>query len=1564
MLKKLLEKSRTNLLELGLRNNFINTRDSRLRSVRVVDESSNEIFKILVENETTMFFQSKGHDDDEIEQELGALFSINDIKEIDSDNLTDNVLQTTHPPIDLQKRLRSIEKLAKLSIEEKGANILYLALGFVRWYESDASDKARIAPLLLIPVELSRKSINSRFRVRYNNDELGYNISFFEKLKIEFGIEIEIPDQIQAGDLTSFFSEVSQKINKLKRWSVIENEIRLGLFSFSKFLMYRDLDESVWPKENKPFKHNILSKLLSENGFSEEISESDTGFQEYGDEVKYEETYHILPADSSQQNVIFSVRDKQNLVVQGPPGTGKSQTIVNIISDQVARGKKVLFVAEKLAALNVVSNKLEQLGLSDLIIELHSNKAKKKDFIQELGKTLDSIKPIYNDNIEEKLTDSENVRNHLNNYCEAVNEKFDELGFSPYQAFGFVLNFSSIIGEDIYDLDLDLVKLGSFEDYKTNLEIVSEVAVSARKLGPLNESPFIKFEPVDFTFYEAEKFIKDLEGIQSDMILWSEQFNILHDKFSLALFNCSYFGVHKLNNSLNAIYDLNNSAIEVDFMKLKEDLETLEKTLHVCNDIESFQKQTEYLNSKLLERYWEIDVDDTLIKLNKHYKKWYKFFIKEYKDAKAFMSSYFKTSDFKPSPAELVKICRLNIEKKELNARIIKETKVFFQTYTKTELIQVDQPWNHLKDSLTWFKKYYSGVQNDEFFIEGLQMVWQRENYGQFNFNLIEFGEFHERLRIILKSASFKEIEEFDKVNYLDLTNNLENCINQRSALNDYIQLVKNVKQLKSNDLEWVNEILENWSKSNIYLKEIFQYYWFKAISRKAFKDRKALELFIGENHSKLVEDYCRNEDDLVDINKFRVIRNHYDGLPRSGFNAGKIGVLYKELSKKRKLKSIRQLISDCGQMLLDIKPIFLMSPLSIAQFINTNKLEFDLVIFDEASQIKPVEAFGAILRGKQVLIVGDSKQLPPTSFFDLSLDDDDEETDELQTSDVESILALAEARQIPQKMLRWHYRSKHESLISISNREFYNSNLLVFPSAHQHLKELGFNYKCSTDTFYEPGKGGRINRGEAKLIVKEVFDHIEKNRDLSLGVVAFSQTQAKLIEDYIEQELKLNPNKAVEDYIFNSTSDEKFFVKNLENVQGDERDVIIISVGYGYQNSGRFSYSFGPINKEGGERRLNVLFSRAKRKCLVIANFRGDNIDLSRTDSYGVKVLKAYLTYAERRQLEIPSVDASEFDSIFEEQVHNKLTSAGYEVVKQVGSFGFRIDLAIKHPKDKGKFILAVECDGATYHSSKIARDRDKARQIILESMGWTFYRLWSTDWFLNPEKEFKRLVTFIDDLITNNKAHSIKKASGTENKIMRVKDEDKSAIAAEYIKYEEHVILYADLHECRLDSLINDIVKVEEPIHKETLLTRILEVTDTKKAGSRIRSHFDFSLNNINYYEDYNIKVKRNMVYINDDFSQPSITGVIRDRSNLTRREFNIEVIPYIEIHNAMLRLIHESYEIKLEEILSEIPRVFGFKKVSEDQKRIVKNHFNTLKRDLSDKISFQNGVYKLTI
>jgi len=455
--------------------------------------------------------------------------------------------------------------------------------------------------------------------------------------------------------------------------------------------------------------------------------------------------------------------------------------------------------------------------------------------------------------------------------------------------------------------------------------------------------------------------------------------------------------------------------------------------------------------------------------------------------------------------------------------------------------------------------------------------------------------------------------------------------------------------------------------------------------------------------------------------------------------------LLRRELGKQRRHLPIRQLIKRAGRAILALKPCFMMGPMSVAQYLEQGAVDFEMVVMDEASQLRPEEALGAVARGKQVVVVGDPKQLPPTNFFDRLFDGSDDEDDDAPAviTGSESILDICQQLFHPIRTLRWHYRSQHESLIAFSNHQFYRRQLLIFPSPFERNNRLGLRYRYIRDGVYKD----RQNIPEALRVVDAVIDHMLKHPKESLGVVTLNLTQRDLIEDLLDK--KLRNFEEAQTFIANWQEEGwPFFVKNLENVQGDERDVIFISTTFGKApGTDKVRQNFGPISRPDGWRRLNVLFTRARQKIALFTSMLPEDIVLEANTPLGTKALKDYLDFAKRGVLTDTTISEREPDSDFEIVVSDILRNRGYDVVPQLGVAGFFIDVAVRNPNRPGEFLAAIECDGAKYHSSRSARDRDRIRETILESLGWKdrIWRIWSTDWFYNPRRESERLFAFL---------------------------------------------------------------------------------------------------------------------------------------------------------------------------------------------------------------------------
>ena len=493
------------------------------------------------------------------------------------------------------------------------------------------------------------------------------------------------------------------------------------------------------------------------------------------------------------------------------------------------------------------------------------------------------------------------------------------------------------------------------------------------------------------------------------------------------------------------------------------------------------------------------------------------------------------------------------------------------------------------------------------------------------------------------------------------------------------------------------------------------------------------------EQHHELVREFQEADREHIETTPQRVRRLCAEQAVRAEDAAPEdASIIRAEANKKRKHLATRQLFSAAPEIMMAVKPCWAMSPLVVSQLLPSDRPYFDVVVFDEASQVRPAEAMPAILRGKQLVVAGDERQLPPTSFFNTTNPEAEEDQAEGAYISVdasyESILE-ALAAFIDFRMLEWHYRSRDERLINFSNVYMYDRGLTTFPGvvgpdciSHVHIPHV-------------PGEVGSETSAAAEVntVVELILEHAEKRPDMSLGVIAMGINHADRIDEAWRAALHERDDEFPD--FFDEDRQEPFFIKNLERVQGDERDAIILSVGYGKNADGRLFYRFGPLNMDGGERRLNVAVTRAKEQMTLVSAFTHRDMDPERSHARGVELLRAYLEYCASNGAQLGQQAAAIPElNPFEVDVRDGLTRADIPLVPQYGSSGYRIDFAAKHPTQPGRMVLAIECDGAAYHSSQSARDRDRLRQEHLERLGWTFHRIWSQDWFTDKQAEIKR--------------------------------------------------------------------------------------------------------------------------------------------------------------------------------------------------------------------------------
>jgi very-short-patch-repair endonuclease len=664
----------------------------------------------------------------------------------------------------------------------------------------------------------------------------------------------------------------------------------------------------------------------------------------------------------------------------------------------------------------------------------------------------------------------------------------------------------------------------------------------------------------------------------------------------------------------------------------------------------------------------------------------------------------------------------------------------------------------------------------------------------------------------------------------------------------------------------------------------------------------------------------------------------------------------------------IRTLFQKIPHLLVKLKPCLLMSPISVSQFLPPENNKFDLVLFDEASQIVPEDAIGSIYRGKTLVVAGDNKQLPPTSFFQKNLIDD-VDWDELREEDVEvfdSILDECLGIGLPVKTLKWHYRSRHEDLIAFSNHRFYDDTLITFPSAKAQTDSLGVKLVYVPNGIYDRG-GKRNNLNEAEKVADLVFGHFRNYPKKTLGVVTFSIAQMEAVEEAIDRRLKEQPDF---EQFFKEDRLEGFFVKNLENVQGDERDVIFFSVGYGYDLQKQMTLNFGPLNKPGGERRLNVAVTRAREKVILITSIKASDID-AETKAIGVQTLRAYLDYAEHGPETLGSVKTkeSEFESALDEDVAAEIKKMGYEIVPQVGCSGYRIDIGVIDPVSPGCYLLGVECDGATYKSSSSARDRDRLREQVLRQLGWRIHRIWSPAWVARRDSEIRRLKDDLEQAqqlqlekdaqkpLVDDKMDSAPKTdaqkiqfAGTEKIGAPYKIQPLKAIYNPYIKIgtsnatynsrQKNEFHFPENREIQT-KLLCDLIQNEGPVHFDYAVERLASAWGAKQVTPQITHAVKEALNNL--VREQKVVIKGSFLWP-PELKETPIRVPVRGNPESKRRP---EYIAPEEVESAMLLVARYALGIGEDSLIAETAKVFGLCN-SEDVKQTFAEVLERLVRD----------------
>ena len=1252
------------------------------------------------------------------------------------------------PSTDLSRRAVSIYRRAQTALQEGGANTLYLALGFLLWKRDEKDSRRFRAPLILLPVTLIRKSVRSGVRILAHDDEPRFNTTLLEMLRRDFQIDIRgldgaLPEDQSGVDVNGVWNNVRRAVKDAPGFEVVEDVV-LGHFSFAKYLMWKDLvDRTEALRSNAIVKHLIDTPR---DPYPSEIAFVDGA--DIDRRYKPSDLLAPLPADSSQMAAIATADAGKDFVIIGPPGTGKSQTISNLIAHMLGKGKTVLFVSEKTAALEVVYRRLNDVGLGQFALELHSNKARKLDVLNQLRGAWEHRQSAVAETWRAEAERLKRLRDRLNLVVDRLHLRRRN-GMTAFEGIGIRVRDENLAQR----VTLSWPSADHHDEARLSKmrETVEKLRIQAAAVEDISDSPFRLVTTGDWSPQWQSHLLQQASALSAAVLAMERE-------------------CERLLNAIGIrVPDRTMARIDA----LAELAETLQ---------ESWRKQTAYaLEPDGLERIEALD--EAAVRL------------KSYAEAQAALSCSYDPMAWRRLDGEDIARRWRDAGESWLVKRVLGQRRVIKDMQeagargtpdperdapTLSQLREHGVAIDRLDERLSGFKDWQGHTTRPDPLL-ALRALGQRarDAVGRLADDAPSLLDTRTRVKTLLLDGNDLLAPEAAigraTHDFLNASRRLQEDCNAFESLAG--QSVREHFADNRKALEAIRETADTIARRHHELKAWCD--WWRR--RTQAMDLQLAPLVSGIEGGQVPTDeiestfeaaYCSwwsgaviGEDDVLRkfstpehvfaIENFREIDDRFQKLTAAYIGAklaGRLpasdsvtrrsswGVLRHEIQKKRMHKPVRQLMADIPDVVTTLAPCLMMSPLSVAQYLAADQALFDLVIFDEASQITVWDAVGCLARARQAIVVGDPKQMPPTNFFARADDDPDGDID--MEGDLESILDEMLGASIPERTLSLHYRSRKESLIAFSNSRYYDNQLITFPAPVYPDKGVRL---IRPDGFYARGKA-RHNQGEAKAIVAEILRRLTHKdpsvRKQSIGVVTFNSEQQTLIEDLLDQARSSHPH--IEWAFAPDSGIEPVFVKNLETVQGDERDVIMFSVTYGPDQSNHVTMNFGPLNRDGGERRLNVAITRSRSEMLVFSTLSPDRIDLSRTQARAVADLKHFLEYAERGPAALGAAvhgSMGDFESPFETAVARALRDKGWEVHPQVGVSAYRIDLGIVHPDAPGAYLAGVECDGAMYHSAAFARERDKIRQAVLEGLGWTLFRVWSTDWWTHRAKAIDTL-------------------------------------------------------------------------------------------------------------------------------------------------------------------------------------------------------------------------------
>ena len=1492
------------LLDLGLRNTLINFRMSKT-TVPLLISSIDALEDALADGEDFSILPKPDDVKLPAKNDFEAMSEISDCSEIVENEFRNHRLRSVFTDTELSNSIKEIYRASKLAMEENGANTLYIAMGLLRWYENPKSTKARYAPILLLPIEIVRKSAAKGYIIRLRDEDPVMNITLLEKLRQDYEIDIQgldpLPMDEHGIDTRKVFTVIRKAVMEKKNWDVKESAY-LGIFSFSQFVMWNDIRN-----RSDDLAENKIVKSLMDGKLAWAAQEMDMGRRVPEDDVLLP-----MPADASQLFAIESASKGESFVLHGPPGTGKSQTITALIANALAQGKTVLFVAEKMAALEVVQKRLDKIGIGEFCLELHSNKSKKKAVLEQLRQASEVTKRRSRRSFAQKAQAIADIRHELDIYAGALHRR-QPCGKSLYHLINDYESNEKY--PELPPFDEDLVKHIDTDTIEKQEVMLERLIAAARGTGHPKDHPL---EPVGVKIY-TQHFRMQLPN---ELESYKQALSDIKEPLS-SFAASSGQPVNTYAASKKTVDLAREAAVWFDMPKAWAKQENLTNYMfgiwELCEHQQSAAQLRQKLGSSWKDDFFTLDGRGLLDEYRTTCTKW--FLAKSMGLSKLHKQiSQYSTSPVDKNELEniLTDLMNYQIEKNEADRLFSMYGNDLGNLYNgkDTDWSNIARRSDKAKDSAN---KLFEITGNDDF----------RMSY-------CGNTDAREIIPVLLEKWDKLEKARADFYAFLELrTGDAEGWIEHDTAICETISA--HTDEMK----EWItwNDIAEEAEQSGLapavqayregmahsdmkgaYIKTIS-----KALAMKAIDGSSALNKFSGPVFNEKIEQFKRMDKEITALTKQEIycrLASKVPNFAREAAQSSELGILQKAIRSGGRGVSIRRLFEQLPTLLPRLCPCMLMSPISAAQYLDPKRKPFDIVVFDEASQLPTCKAVGVLARGDNAVIVGDPKQMPPTSFFSSTSVDEDN----LDIEDLESILDDCLALNMPQTHLLWHYRSRHESLIAFSNHEFYENKLYTFPSVNDRETKVRL---VPVEGVFERGKS-RNNLAEAQAIIEELKRraHDENESKLSVGIVTFNVNQQNLIDDLLNEVCAEDPE--LEAWAYNS--EEPIFIKNLENVQGDERDVILFSIGYGPDKNGRVSMNFGPLNREGGWRRLNVAVSRARCEMIVFSSLTADMIDLSRTAADGVAALKSFLAYADGKSLVSDSnsvaADKNNIKGIAD-TICAHIEENGYKTDRMVGNSEYRIDIGVIDPKDPDKYILGILLDGASYGRSKTTRDREIAQVGVLDGLGWRIVRVWSMDWWDNCKKELTRLDEILARLAEGN-FEDFEDPYAENEPTFTPPDEPEPREIANYeiTKLPFNTATPDELLTQRYSDVIRKkirkVIETEAPINKELVIKRVTDSFDIVRSTPKLHRYLDDTVTAMTYPKT---SQGEDVQIIWSDDVKP--TGYALYRPNGTG-DNNREVmdVPYAEAANAVLQILYDEASLPKEHLIKEAAKLMNYR------------------------------------